>query len=246
MKLLILINLISLFNNPIWGQRASIYGDTISAETARKHIKEGKLYFLVYGELASIPYEECEEKVWKKYSCEVVHVSNYGVPEADTYNQVLFSHLDSIYNTDWQSEKDSILEDCLTNNICGINANEWMYSNRGEFPKIVFENNQYELTELARCLLDDFFAPILNEVQKDSSITIGIYATTEENELIENLAFKRCNSVKSYLISLGISREQLIIEGRSERLFQDEQVAESDKQRRWISKWNRVAYISLY
>lgn len=240
MKPLIIFCFFQLIGLFAYGQEYYIDGEIISKRTARKHIKKDKFYYLTYGEFESIPQRRCEAEVWAKYGCTINHISNYGVPEADEYNEVLFNYLKKEYGSKWKMEKDSLLHNCLTNNICGININKWNFTSY-DFPDIVFEQNKYDLTELSRCMLIDFFRPLFFKIQDNQGLYIKIFATEEKEETIENLTDKRCNSIASFLIEQGIKEEKLIIGGKRDGIYSDYNLNDYEN----IKKWNRVAFFQI-
>ena len=93
-------------------------GDLLDPNTATRHIKQGKLYYLVFGELDTeyLPsgFNECEKKVYESYGLKVKWLGSTTVQLAEDYNRNVFHYLDSINGkTNSYAEADSLFRLCL-------------------------------------------------------------------------------------------------------------------------------------
>ena len=95
-------------------------GDILDPNTAERHIKQGKLYFLTYGSLNSdalpLGFNECMWEVYESLGLEVKWIGGLDVPLAPAYNQYVMSYLDSIHHTSGTAEKAAAeFVECLDN-----------------------------------------------------------------------------------------------------------------------------------
>jgi|GEM_PF-5588208 len=245
MKLIALGCCLFLFAKYTIGQIRLVDGDTISAEVAQKHINSGRLFYLTSGEFATTPYLMCEEEIWAKFGCQVFHVSNFGVSAIDEYNEVVFQHLQKTFGEEWQSKKDSLMQDCEENNVCGIDINKWHFTSYG--PDIQFDQNSFELSQLGKCLISDFYYPLFLEAQDaEPDMYISVYGSIDPGENTDSLAQKRCESVYNYLVNQGdmnLDTSRIIMEGMVKDIYYDDPLPDQGSP---LRDWNRVVFFTFY
>jgi len=98
----------------------SLDGDILDPSTAKRHIEEGKLYYLVCGssnpEHLPSGFFECEEQVYEALGLEIKWISGLHVELVSEYNKYIMTYLDSVNQTTGTGEKSGqAFIDCLEN-----------------------------------------------------------------------------------------------------------------------------------
>ena len=84
-------------------------GEILDPGTAQRHIDQGKLYYLVYGnpnpDYLPEGYFECEKEIYNGLGLEIKWLGGFDVELAPSYNSYVFNYLDSLNKTTGTEEK---------------------------------------------------------------------------------------------------------------------------------------------